>query len=51
MRALCAARADGFDTATLDVDADSPTGALRLWERIGFAVQDTWIAHTKPLIA
>ena len=47
-RALRTARADGFDTATLDVDADSATGALNLYERIGFAVHDTWIVHTKP---
>lgn len=49
--ALTAAKADGFDTATLDVDADSPTGALGLYERLGFVVRDTKIAHRKVLRA
>lgn len=48
---LAAAKADGFDTATLDVDADSPTGAFGLYERIGFAVVDTRIVHRKVLRA
>jgi ribosomal protein S18 acetylase RimI-like enzyme len=47
--ALTAARAAGFDTATLDVDADSPTGAFGLYERLGFVVRDTKIAHRKLL--
>lgn len=46
---LTAAKADGFDTATLDVDADSPTGAFGLYERLGFVVRDTKIAHRKML--
>jgi ribosomal protein S18 acetylase RimI-like enzyme len=45
-----AAAADGFVSVTLDVDADSPTGAVGLYERAGFAVRDTWIAQIKPLI-
>jgi ribosomal protein S18 acetylase RimI-like enzyme len=49
--ALCAAKADRFDTATLDVDADSPTGAVGLYERLGFVVKDTKIAHRKLLRA
>jgi hypothetical protein len=32
------------------VDADSPTGALGLYQRAGFAVENTTIAHTKPLL-
>jgi mycothiol synthase len=50
-RALAAARAAGFATASLGVDADSPTGAAGLYERAGFTVRDTWITHTKPLLA
>jgi len=49
-RTMNAAAADGFVSATLDVDADSPTGAVGLYERAGFAVQDTRITQIKPLI-
>jgi mycothiol synthase len=48
--ALPGARADGFTTATLSVDADSPTGAVRLYERLGFAVTETWVSHRKELL-
>ena len=47
--ALNAARTDGFDSATLDVDADSPTGAVGLYERLGFVVRETRIVHRKTL--
>lgn len=49
-RALAAARADGFGSASLDVDADSMTGALGLYQRLGFAVRLTSVAHEKVLI-
>lgn len=48
---LTAAKADEFDTATLDVDADSLTGAVGLYERLGFVVRDTKIVHRKLLSA
>src|SRR5262245_35058619 len=48
-RALATARADGFVTATLDADADSPTGAVGIYERLGFVTQDTWVTQTKQL--
>lgn len=48
-RALTAARADGVESAALDVDADSPSGAVGLYERIGFSVHDTWVSQTKQL--
>jgi mycothiol synthase len=47
--AISAAKADGFDTASLNVDADSPTGALGLYERLGFTVIDTRVTQRKPL--
>ena len=47
--AMSAARADGYDQAALGVDADSLTGAVRLYERVGFAVAHTWIAYRKQL--
>jgi mycothiol synthase len=49
VRTLHAAKADGLVSATLDVDSDSPTGAVGLYERAGFAVRDTWITQRKPL--
>lgn len=50
LRALAEARMAGFATASLVVDADSPTGAVGIYQRAGFTVQDTWIAHLKPLL-
>jgi mycothiol synthase len=47
--ALSAARADGYDQASLDVDADSLTGAVRLYERVGFTIGHTWMVFKKPL--
>ncbi|MDR2987234.1 MAG: GNAT family N-acetyltransferase [Nocardiopsaceae bacterium] len=48
-RALACARADGFVSATLDTDADSPTGAVGIYERLGFTIQDTWVTQTKQV--
>lgn len=39
----------GFDSTTLDVDAENPTGALRLYESVGYLTQRTMIAYRKPL--
>jgi mycothiol synthase len=50
-RALAGARTAGFATASLGVDADSPSGALGLYERAGFTVRETWIAELKPVLA
>jgi mycothiol synthase len=47
--ALTAARADGFGSSALSVDAGSPTGAVGLYERVGFTVKDTWVQLTKDL--
>lgn len=47
--AMRAAWADSFDASTLDVDADSPTGAGRIYERAGYKVKDRWIKMTKEL--
>jgi GNAT superfamily N-acetyltransferase len=49
-RVLKYAKADGFAAATLDVDADSPTGAVGVYERAGFVLRDTWITQVKELI-
>jgi mycothiol synthase len=50
LRALTAAKAAGFTSASLGVDADSLTGAVGLYERAGFVVEHTWVTQTKPLL-
>jgi mycothiol synthase len=39
----------GFDTASLNVDAENPTGALRVYEKSGFEVVDTWVAYGRAV--
>jgi GNAT superfamily N-acetyltransferase len=39
----------GMDTAALGVDADNPSGALRLYESFGFAVSERGSAWRKPM--
>jgi mycothiol synthase len=46
---LSAARADGYDRASLDVDSDSLTDAVRLYEHVGFTVASTWVSYQKEL--
>lgn len=48
-RSLAAAHADGCTVATLYVDADSPTGALALYEHTGFTRQRTSVTLIKDL--
>jgi mycothiol synthase len=47
--ALRSAVPAGFMTASLEVDADSPTGAFGLYENLGFATRHTSIVMTKSL--
>ncbi|MGH3447398.1 MAG: GNAT family N-acetyltransferase [Nocardioidaceae bacterium] len=35
----------GFDVASLDVDADNPTGALGIYQRQGFEVEHRWARY------
>jgi len=49
-RVLTRAKADGYATASLSVDADSLTGAVGLYERIGFTTKISWSVYDKPLI-
>jgi mycothiol synthase len=42
-------KAHGVATAVLGVDAENPTGALRLYESVGFHVADTDIAYVRDL--
>jgi mycothiol synthase len=42
-------KADGVDTAILGVDAENPSGALRLYESVGFHKVYTTVAYCKDL--
>ena len=46
---LNAFRAEGLDYAALDVDTQNPTGALRLYEKLGFAAVKRTIIFAKNL--
>jgi mycothiol synthase len=48
-RSLVVLRARGMAMAALGVDAESPTGALRLYERFDFRRQHAWIFYRKPI--
>ena len=53
-KALCAAsfrvlRERGMDEAWLGVDGANPTGALQLYEGLGFMVSRRWQAYGRPL--
>jgi mycothiol synthase len=42
-------REKGMQFAALGVDAANPTGALALYEGLGFTPHQKWISHRKPL--
>ena len=46
---LHAHRERGMEVAALGVDADNPTGALALYEGLGFRPYQRWNTHRKPL--
>jgi GNAT superfamily N-acetyltransferase len=47
--AMLGYRSDGMEFACLGVDAESPTGANRLYERLGFVPEKRWMAFRKGL--
>jgi ribosomal protein S18 acetylase RimI-like enzyme len=49
VKSLGAFQAEGLDRAGLDVDAENPTGALRLYQKHGFRVVKDSIHFVKPL--
>jgi ribosomal protein S18 acetylase RimI-like enzyme len=51
LQSLVLLRDMGFQEATLGVDAENPSGALRVYERVGFRVVKTWSIYRKPLDA
>ena len=48
-RSLVAARDAGFTSASLGVDTENPTGALSLYESLGFAPERRAMVYRKPL--
>ena len=48
-RSLAAAQADGCTAATLHEDADATTGALTLYEHLGFTTRSTSVTLIKDL--
>ncbi|GAA1535730.1 GNAT family N-acetyltransferase [Kribbella lupini] len=48
-KVMAEAQAAGFQRASLGVDADNPTGALGLYERLGYTNKNTWITHRLPI--
>jgi ribosomal protein S18 acetylase RimI-like enzyme len=46
---LVGARADGFTSASLGVDTESPTGATDLYRSLGFRPVRTFTNWRKPL--
>ena len=50
-RSLVLLRERGMTSAWLGVDADNPNGALGVYERAGFAVDQRSTAYRKPMDA
>ena len=48
---LTACAGDGFEVASLAVDAESSTGAAGVYERVGFAVQSRAVTYARALPA
>ena len=46
-KTLSAVAAEGLDKAVLDVDSDSPTGALGLYTGLGFEESNRSVAHNR----
>jgi ribosomal protein S18 acetylase RimI-like enzyme len=48
-KVLTEATSAGYQRASLGVDADNPTGALGLYESLGFVVNKKWVTYRLPL--
>ena len=48
-RALAGFEAEGYQQAALTVDSANPTGALGLYERVGFGADHETVTWAKPL--
>jgi ribosomal protein S18 acetylase RimI-like enzyme len=49
VHSMTAFRDAGFDRATLGVDSENPTGALGLYESVGFGPQRRWITYLRDV--
>jgi ribosomal protein S18 acetylase RimI-like enzyme len=49
-RSMLALRARGMTEAALGVDTENPSGALRLYESLGYRQVQRWIHYRKPLL-
>ena len=49
--AMHAYRDAGYDEAALDVDSQNPTGALGVYQRVGFTVESRWTNYSRILEA
>ncbi len=50
LRGMQLLKSEGMDTAVLGVDAENPSGALRLYESVGFASVQTSVTYSKDLV-
>jgi mycothiol synthase len=48
-RSMAILRDRGMAIAALGVDAENPTGALGVYERLGFRPHRTWVQYRKPI--
>jgi mycothiol synthase len=48
-RSMVVLRGRGMAIAALGVDAENPTGALGVYERLGFRPHRTWVTYRKSL--
>ena len=48
-KVLTEAAQAGYQRAGLGVDADNPTGALGLYDSLGFSVHSKWVTYRLPL--
>ena len=49
LRSMSAFRAAGIDAASLGVDSQNPTGAVGLYERVGFTVNRRFVRLRRPM--
>lgn len=47
LETLAALREAGLERAALDVDAANPSGALGMYTKLGFTLQDRWVTYGK----
>ncbi|MFG1818681.1 GNAT family N-acetyltransferase [Kribbella sp. NPDC049174] len=48
-KVLAKAAETGYQRSGLGVDADNPTGALGLYEKLGYSVSSKWVSYGLPL--